>query len=846
VSELIDRLTAALADSYEIQQELGAGGMATVYLARDQKHDRLVAVKVLLPDLAASLGHERFLREIQVTAKLSHPHILPLYDSGQAEGFLFYVMPFVEGETLGDLIAREKQLPIPDAVRITREVAEALGHAHAYGLVHRDIKPANVMLSGGHAVVADFGIALAVTEAGGEKLTQTGTAIGTAIYMSPEQAMGLEDIDGRSDVYSLGCMLYEMLVGQVPFTGPNPQAIMARHTMDAVSPPSIIRQTITPELEDIIFTALAKAPADRFRTAGEFAEALSMLDSGTLAQQRHSRAVTAARTAHTEALERTGGRRRIPRKAVAAVSAVAAVGIGFGIWQLWPGGGSGSPVSAGGLDPSDVAVLYFDDLSSNGTLGHVADGLTEGLIDQLSAVRELDVISRGGVSQFRDSDVPRDSIGRALAVGSIVIGSVEPEGDDLRVTTRLVDGESGAEFSRASFSLPADELLLVMDSVTKDVSRILRERLGDEVRTREIRAGTENAAAWTLMQRGERAMKDAAALEDEDAEAALAAYARADSLLALAEAADPEWIEPIVSRGWVLRWRAALADEPREQDALVEEGMGHAERALALESQNPKALELRGTLRYQSWYYGPEPEQAETDRLLGGAREDLEAAVAADPGLANAYATLSLVHYNTDKRVDASLAALRAYEADAYVRNTERLLWRLYGMAYDLENFSEALRWCEEGQRRFPENDMFVECQLWLFTTRAVEPDPDRAWALQDSFVALLPEHDREYFGREGQMLVAAALGKAGLVDSARNLLTASRGNLDIDPDRSLVTLEAFIRTLIGDNDEALELLRSYYIFNPHHREEASEDVHWWWRSLADDPRYQELIRPPQ
>jgi hypothetical protein len=341
-------------------------------------------------------------------------------------------------------------------------------------------------------------------------------------------------------------------------------------------------------------------------------------------------------------------------------------------------------------------------------------------------------------------------------------------------------------------------------------------------------------------------MKDAQALEDEDAAAALAAYARADSLLALAEAADPEWIEPIVSRGWILRWRAALAEEPRQQDALIGEGMRHAERALALDARNPKALELRGTLRYQSWYYGPEPEQSVTDRLLGGAREDLEAAVAANPGLASAYATLSLVHYNTDRPVDASLAALRAYESDAYVRNTDRLLWRLYGMAYDLENFSEAVRWCDEGQRRFPENDMFVECQLWLFTTRAVDPDPDRAWALQDAFVALLPEHDRDFFSREGQMLVAAALGKAGLVDSARSLLVASRGNLDIDPDRSLVTLEAFIRTLIGDDDEAIELLRAYYISNPHHREEASENVHWWWRSIADDPRYQELIRPPQ
>ncbi|UCF39643.1 MAG: serine/threonine protein kinase, partial [Gemmatimonadota bacterium] len=192
----LDALRAVLSEHYDLERELGAGGMATVYLARDLKHDRLVAIKVLQPDLAASLGVERFLREIQVTAKLSHPHILPLYDSGEAGGFLYYVMPYVEGETLADLIAREQQLPIPDAVRITREVAEALGHAHAYGLVHRDIKPANIMLSGGHAVVADFGIALAISQAGGEKLTQTGTAIGTAIYMSPEQAMGLETIDG--------------------------------------------------------------------------------------------------------------------------------------------------------------------------------------------------------------------------------------------------------------------------------------------------------------------------------------------------------------------------------------------------------------------------------------------------------------------------------------------------------------------------------------------------------------------------------------------------------------------------------------------------------------------------
>ncbi|MDH3457275.1 MAG: serine/threonine protein kinase, partial [Gemmatimonadota bacterium] len=221
-----DRLTTALADRYAIEQPLGEGGMALVYLARDLKHDRLVAIKVLRPELAASIGPERFLREIHVTAKLSHPHILPLYDSGDAEGLLFYVMPFVEGESLGDMLEREKQLSIDDAIRITKEVAGALGHAHSYGLIHRDVKPDNVMMSGTHAIVADFGIAKALSDAGGTGVTQTGTSIGTPAYMSPEQAAGLSDLDGRSDIYALGCMLYEMLVGQVPFTGPTPQAIM--------------------------------------------------------------------------------------------------------------------------------------------------------------------------------------------------------------------------------------------------------------------------------------------------------------------------------------------------------------------------------------------------------------------------------------------------------------------------------------------------------------------------------------------------------------------------------------------------------------------------------------------
>src|SRR5438105_767877 len=256
--------------------------MATVFRAEDRKHHRAVAIKVLRADLAAVLGPDRFLREIEIAARLQHPHILPLYDSGSAAGILYYVMPYVEGESLRGRLTREQQLPLEDALRIATEVAGALAYAHSHGIVHRDMKPENIMLSGGTAVVADFGIARAVTAAGGgEQLTQTGIAIGTPAYMSPEQGAGGHELDGRSDQYSLACVVYEMLVGEPPFTGPTVQAIIARHSMDSVSPPSIVRATIPDAVEGAILRALSKVPADRYPTTALFAEASSRSRTGS-------------------------------------------------------------------------------------------------------------------------------------------------------------------------------------------------------------------------------------------------------------------------------------------------------------------------------------------------------------------------------------------------------------------------------------------------------------------------------------------------------------------------------------------------------------------------------------
>src|SRR5688572_6464878 len=271
----LSQLTTALSDRYRIERELGQGGMATVYLAHDLRHEREVAIKVLHPELAAALGGERFLSEIKTTARLQHPHILPLLDSGEADGLLYYVMPYVRGETLRARLERENQLPIAEAVRIAREVADALGAAHAVGVIHRDIKPENILLQVGHALVADFGIALAVQHAGGQRMTQTGLSLGTPQYMSPEQAMGERHIDARSDIYALGTVLYEMLTGDPPFTGSTIQSIVAKVMTEKPVPPSAVRDTVTPGIEHAVLRTLCKLPADRFATAAEFATALT-------------------------------------------------------------------------------------------------------------------------------------------------------------------------------------------------------------------------------------------------------------------------------------------------------------------------------------------------------------------------------------------------------------------------------------------------------------------------------------------------------------------------------------------------------------------------------------------
>ncbi len=831
VADLLETLRDALIEHYAVQRELGRGGMATVFLAEDRKHHRPVAIKVLHSELAAALGSDRFLREIAIAARLQHPHILPLYDSGTVNRLLYYVMPYVEGESLRDRLEREKQLSVDEAVRITTEVASALAYAHSHGVVHRDIKPENILLEDGTAIVADFGIARAISVAGEERhLTQTGTVVGTPIYMSPEQATGSSEIDGRSDQYSLACVTYEMLVGAPPFSGPTAQAIMARHSLDMVSPPSIVRTTIPDAVEDAILRALAKTPADRFPTTALFAEALQKPSAATGPMRRMTRPVPAPR-------RWLGMRSGVTLGVVGAVMVAAA----WGSRSVWSRSARPAAGSAGGLDPRRIAVLYFDDLSRDSSLAYLADGLTETLIDELGPVKPLEVISRNGAARYRHASVSRDSIARALKVGSLVEGSVEEVGDRVRVTVRLVDGSSGADIDRQTFEQPKGNLLRIRDTLTQQVASALRGRLGEEIRLREQKGGTENVTAWVLLQQAERARKLADSLAKSDMVAATREFGHADSLSAVAEAADRAWGEPTVLRGFIAYRQSRLAGDAPEANRRIDTGLGHVERALGVNPKNARALELRGSLRYWRWLLHLVPDPREAADLLKSAEQDLRSAVALDASLAGAWSALSHLDNVKSDEVQGKIDALRAYEADAYYSSADLIVWRLFLASYDLEQFVDAVHWCDVGQQRFPKDPRFVECQLWLMTSQAEAPDVAKAWQLVNQLGELTPAQRWEFGKLKAQMAVAAVLARDRSVDSARRVLTRSRGNPKLDPAQELLYLEAFVRTLLGDRDDALQLLKRYVAANPERRVDLAKDSQWWFRELRNDPRYRQL-----
>jgi len=482
LADSLERLTAALADRYRVERELGEGGMATVYLAHDLKHERDVAIKVLRPEIGAALGADRFLLEIKTTANLRHPHIVPLYDSGEIllapaapgegpQALLYYVMPLVEGESLRHRLAREKQLPIDEALRIAGEVADALSYAHARGVVHRDIKPENILLEGGHAVVADFGIARAMRAAGAERLTGTGTSVGTPAYVSPEQAAGEGDIDGRSDLYSLACVLYEMLGGQAPFTGPTAAAITRQHLIADPPPITNLRPSVPAPVVDALQRALSKSPADRFNPVAQFGAAIA------------PGAVATGTTAAPARARRAGAPRRIAigLLAVAIVTAIV-------IWRLVSAPPAGATTS--------IAVLPFADLSPDHSNAYLGDGIAETLIDALVNVSGLTVAARTSAFSFRGREADVREIGRELHVAAVLEGSVQRAGDQLRVTAQLVRTADGVNLWSQRFDRPATEIFAVQDEVARSAVAAMQLTMSPSADSVGAVGGTKVSAAY--------------------------------------------------------------------------------------------------------------------------------------------------------------------------------------------------------------------------------------------------------------------------------------------------------------------------------------------------------------
>ncbi len=592
MTDILTQLKTSLADRYDLEREVGRGGMATVYLAQDRRHHRPVALKVLHPHVGMSLGPDRFLREIQIAARLQHPHIVPLYDSGRADELLFYVMPYVDGESLRQRLERDGRMDIEEAVRIGRAVASALDYAHRQGVVHRDIKPENVMLNQNEPVVTDFGIAKAVSAAVSDSLTQTGTAIGTPAYMSPEQASGNVDLDARSDIYSLGAMLYEMIGGQAPFSGPTVQSIMKQLFTDPALPIHTHREDVPEWLDSAVMKALAKAPNDRYATATQFAQALT-----------------------------------------------------------WPSGQSTPTGMPAGTTSGwqSIAVLPFVNMSADPENEYFSDGVAEEIINSLNKIEALRVASRTSSFALKGKGEDIAEIGRKLKVQTVLEGGVRKSGNRLRVTAQLINVADGYQLWSERYDRQLEDVFAIQDEIADNIVRALRVVLSDDEKKAIEKAPTENVKAYEYYLRGRqffhlwsrngiqyaRRMFERAIEEDAKYALAYAGIADCCSFLYMywdgskanldgADAAskkaielDPDNAESHASRGFALSLRKeyagaraefeqALKLDPRQfeahylfaracvQEGKLEEAVEHFEAAAKVRPEDHQSLLLLG------------------------------------------------------------------------------------------------------------------------------------------------------------------------------------------------------------------------------------------------------------
>jgi len=795
VSDAIDRLTAALADRYRIERELGAGGMATVYLAQDLKHDRKVAVKVLRPELAAVIGAERFLAEIKVTANLQHPNLLPLFDSGAAGQrgsgageFLFYVMPYVEGETLRARLERERQLPVDETVRLVTLLAGALDYAHAHGVIHRDLKPENILLAAGQPVIADFGIALAVAQAGGSRVTETGLSLGTPHYMSPEQAAGDRTIDAKSDQYALGAVTYEMLSGEPPHGGPTAQVIIARLMTEKPRSLQATRPGIPRTLDLAVARALSKPAADRFPDCGAFARVLS---------------TSPARAAPA---------RRLIIAAGVGLLLVAAVLLGRRLTRAKAGAPS--------ANDNTVAVMLFDNVTRDTMYAYLADGLAAEIATTLARVPRLEVRSPGAVrSAQRGIEPDPQEVGRRLNVRNVVEGDYQRGGDRIRVSVRLVSLPSGTQRWSESYTRPVSDLLAVQEEIARAVVVAIAGQLLPQERSVLAARPTTNPEAYDHFLRGNfqlaRRTPSAVARAIEEYGAALrldSSFAQASARVGLGYALFLDW-------GWTFPGGVS-------QESQLARGMQAADLALKLDSTSGDGWMVRGYLlgfRYP--------------RTLDGVLEALKRATELEPNNAEAWHQYGSWNSGIGD-FETGLAALRRART---IEPGRAVSWLQEGQMVEIQRKDAAAGQAYDSAiAADPEFYVAYFQRTWVRLRAG-----DLAGARSDADAAMrFSPPGEEYYGLAPLAAVAAYSGDTA---SARRLMARAVVPYAGDSVPPLVVeVLAFGFTASGDRDSALAWIE---------RAKPKGGLMWWnmlfpaFESLHRDPRFQRLLeanRPPQ
>ena len=629
-------LPRVLGDRFTVEREIGRGGMATVYLGHDRKHDRPVAIKVLKQEVAASVGPDRFLREIRTAARLQHPHIMPLHDSGEADGFLYYVMPYTPGETLRDRLDRERQLPIGDALHVARDVANALDYAHSNGIVHRDIKPENIFLSGGHALVMDFGIARAVSQSTGEdSITFAGFAVGTPQYMSPEQGAAERSIDGRADVYALGCVHYEMLTGHPPFLGTSAQEILARHAIDPVPPLRTSRPDVPEHVERAVEKALAKAPAARFPTAAAFTDACERPE-----------------------LLPTTQRNNLRRWALPA--AIAVIAAGFGAWALW------SPTTERAAAASDagapsVAVLAFKNIGRDSSNEALSDGISEEIAATIGRIPGLSVKAPRSSFSLKGKNLTIQEIGTALNVKYLVDGSLQKDANRLRVRVALIAAANDSTLWNTEYNRPLGDVFAIQDEIARAIASELSVQLAPATSVSLSRPSTKSAEAHESYLRGRFFFekRDSTSLR------------KAREYFELAIARDSSYALAYTGLGDTYSHSSAFGyTMPRISMPLA---IKYVERAL---SQDSSLVEAHASRAFIATFY-------EWDWQKAG--REFQKVIALDPRFPWAHLWRAWYFMATDS-VDASVreAGLAlAIEPFALLTNTRMVSFLYYGRRYD-------------------------------------------------------------------------------------------------------------------------------------------------------------------